>query len=153
MRRGLNHIIFRLKPLQNSLPRHSCVGRNPSIHNTNICFLIEKLDYRLHGNDGIVDVFRVLQKFQAACHGGQSPRYILSYGEHPLPRHKPKSVGAAARRRVLGIMKFQIKNGLNRNSDRFKILAEAVRFELTEGYQPSTVFKTVALNRSATPPS
>ena len=31
-------------------------------------------------------------------------------------------------------------------------LAEAVRFELTEGYQPSTVFKTVALNRSATPP-
>ena len=32
-------------------------------------------------------------------------------------------------------------------------LAEAVRFELTEGYQPSTVFKTVALNRSATLPS
>ena len=31
-------------------------------------------------------------------------------------------------------------------------LAEAVRFELTEGYQPSTVFKTVALNRSATLP-
>ena len=31
-------------------------------------------------------------------------------------------------------------------------MAEAVRFELTEGYQPSTVFKTVALNRSATPP-
>ena len=32
-------------------------------------------------------------------------------------------------------------------------MAEAVRFELTEGYQPSTVFKTVALNRSATLPS
>ena len=32
------------------------------------------------------------------------------------------------------------------------MMAEAVRFELTEGYQPSTVFKTVALNRSATPP-
>ena len=32
-------------------------------------------------------------------------------------------------------------------------LAEAVRFELTEGYKPSTVFKTVALNRSATLPS
>ena len=32
-------------------------------------------------------------------------------------------------------------------------MAEAVRFELTEGYQPSTVFKTVALNRSATPPN
>ncbi len=31
-------------------------------------------------------------------------------------------------------------------------MAEAVRFELTEGYQPSTVFKTVALNRSATLP-
>lgn len=31
-------------------------------------------------------------------------------------------------------------------------MAEAVRFELTEGYQPSTVFKTVALNRSAKPP-
>ena len=31
-------------------------------------------------------------------------------------------------------------------------LAEAVRFELTEGYKPSTVFKTVALNRSATLP-
>ena len=27
-----------------------------------------------------------------------------------------------------------------------------MRFELTEGYQPSTVFKTVALNRSAKPP-
>ena len=35
---------------------------------------------------------------------------------------------------------------------RFSDLAEAVRFELTEGYQPSTVFKTVALNRSATLP-
>ena len=32
------------------------------------------------------------------------------------------------------------------------MMAEAVRFELTEGYQPSTVFKTVALNRSATLP-
>ena len=32
-------------------------------------------------------------------------------------------------------------------------MAEAVKFELTEGYQPSTVFKTVALNRSATLPS
>ena len=35
----------------------------------------------------------------------------------------------------------------------FNYLAEAVRFELTEGYKPSTVFKTVALNRSATLPS
>ena len=34
----------------------------------------------------------------------------------------------------------------------FQEMAEAVRFELTEGYQPSTVFKTVALNRSATLP-
>ena len=34
----------------------------------------------------------------------------------------------------------------------FQEMAEAVRFELTEGYQPSTVFKTVALNRSAKPP-
>lgn len=34
----------------------------------------------------------------------------------------------------------------------FQEVAEAVRFELTEGYQPSTVFKTVALNRSATLP-
>ena len=32
------------------------------------------------------------------------------------------------------------------------MMAEAVRFELTEGYQPSTVFYTVALNRAATPP-
>ena len=31
-------------------------------------------------------------------------------------------------------------------------LAEAVRFELTEGIAPSRVFKTRALNRSATPP-
>ena len=35
---------------------------------------------------------------------------------------------------------------------KYSRLAEAVRFELTEGYQPSTVFKTVALNRSATLP-
>lgn len=35
---------------------------------------------------------------------------------------------------------------------KYTIMAEAVRFELTEGYKPSTVFKTVALNRSATPP-
>ena len=35
----------------------------------------------------------------------------------------------------------------------FQEMAEAVRFELTEGYQPSTVFKTVALNHSATLPS
>ena len=34
----------------------------------------------------------------------------------------------------------------------FQEMAEAVRFELTEGYQPSTVFKTVALKRSATLP-
>ena len=34
----------------------------------------------------------------------------------------------------------------------FQEMAEAMRFELTEGYQPSTVFKTVALNRSATLP-
>jgi hypothetical protein len=34
-----------------------------------------------------------------------------------------------------------------------KEMAEAVRFELTVGYQPTTVFKTVALNRSATLPS
>ncbi len=33
------------------------------------------------------------------------------------------------------------------------VLAEAVRFELTVGYQPTTVFKTAALNRSATLPS
>ena len=32
-------------------------------------------------------------------------------------------------------------------------MAEEVRFELTEGYEPSTVFKTAALNRSATLPS
>ena len=31
-------------------------------------------------------------------------------------------------------------------------MAEEVRFELTEGYEPSTVFKTAALNRSATLP-
>ncbi len=34
----------------------------------------------------------------------------------------------------------------------FQEMVEAVRFELTEGYQPLTVFKTVALNRSATLP-
>ncbi len=34
----------------------------------------------------------------------------------------------------------------------FANLAEAVRFELTEGYKPSSVFKTGALNRSATLP-
>ncbi len=34
----------------------------------------------------------------------------------------------------------------------FLNLAEAVRFELTEGYKPSSVFKTGALNRSATLP-
>jgi hypothetical protein len=34
----------------------------------------------------------------------------------------------------------------------FSYLAEAVRFELTEGYKPSSVFKTGALNRSATLP-
>ena len=34
----------------------------------------------------------------------------------------------------------------------FQEMAEAVRFELTGGYQPPTVFKTVALNRSATLP-
>ena len=39
------------------------------------------------------------------------------------------------------------------NAGFFNYLAEAVRFELTEGYKPSTVFKTVALNRSATLPS
>lgn len=32
-------------------------------------------------------------------------------------------------------------------------VAVGVRFELTEGYQPSVVFKTTALNRSANPPS
>jgi hypothetical protein len=31
-------------------------------------------------------------------------------------------------------------------------MAEAVRFELTDGF-PSPVFKTGALNRSATPPA
>ncbi len=31
-------------------------------------------------------------------------------------------------------------------------MAEGVRFELTEAVQTSTVFKTVALNHSATPP-
>ena len=31
-------------------------------------------------------------------------------------------------------------------------MAEAVRFELTVGYEPTTVFKTAALNRSATLP-
>ena len=31
-------------------------------------------------------------------------------------------------------------------------LAEAVRFELTEGYKPSVLFKSTALNRSATLP-
>ena len=31
-------------------------------------------------------------------------------------------------------------------------MAETVRFELTESYQPPTVFKTVALNHSATFP-
>ena len=37
-------------------------------------------------------------------------------------------------------------------SDACLMMAETVRFELTEGYQPSTVFKTVALNHSATLP-
>ena len=32
------------------------------------------------------------------------------------------------------------------------LLAEAVRFELTEGYQPSVLFKSTALNHSATLP-
>jgi hypothetical protein len=32
------------------------------------------------------------------------------------------------------------------------ILAEGVRFELTVGFRPTTVFKTVALNHSATLP-
>ena len=31
-------------------------------------------------------------------------------------------------------------------------MAEGVGFEPTEGYEPSTVFKTAAFNRSATPP-
>ena len=31
-------------------------------------------------------------------------------------------------------------------------MEETVRFELTEGYKPSAVFKTAALNRSATFP-
>jgi hypothetical protein len=31
------------------------------------------------------------------------------------------------------------------------LMAEGVRFELTVGY-PTTIFKTVALNHSATPP-
>ncbi len=30
--------------------------------------------------------------FQAACHRGQSPRYILSDEEHTVPCHQPKSV-------------------------------------------------------------
>lgn len=34
----------------------------------------------------------------------------------------------------------------------FSHLAEAVRFELTEGYQPSVLFKSTALNHSATLP-
>ena|GEM_PF-5923052 len=34
----------------------------------------------------------------------------------------------------------------------FLHLAEAVRFELTEGYQPSVLFKSTALNHSATLP-
>ena len=38
------------------------------------------------------------------------------------------------------------------NENRLKLMAEEVRFELTEGYEPSTVFKTAALNRSATLP-
>ena len=33
----------------------------------------------------------------------------------------------------------------------YKLLAEAVRFELTASF-PTSVFKTGALNRSATPP-
>ena len=37
-------------------------------------------------------------------------------------------------------------------TEGFLNLAEAVRFELTEGYKPSSVFKTGALNRSATLP-
>jgi hypothetical protein len=35
---------------------------------------------------------------------------------------------------------------------RADLLAEAVRFELTEGYQPSVLFKSTALNHSATLP-
>jgi len=31
-------------------------------------------------------------------------------------------------------------------------MAEGERFELSVGYKPTTVFKTVAFNRSATPP-
>ena len=34
----------------------------------------------------------------------------------------------------------------------FPELAEAVRFELTVGYKPTAVFKTAAINRSATLP-
>ncbi len=33
-----------------------------------------------------------------------------------------------------------------------KRTTEGVRFELTVGYNPTTIFKTVALNHSATPP-
>ena len=38
------------------------------------------------------------------------------------------------------------------SEDSLLFLAGAVRFELTEGYEPSPVFKTGALNRSATHP-
>ena len=47
---------------------------------------------------------------------------------------------------------WQKEKPLVRKQGVLKWVAEAVRFELTEGYQPSTVFKTVALNRSAKPP-
>ncbi len=33
------------------------------------------------------------------------------YEERPVPRHAPKSVGAAARRRVLANFQYIIKNG------------------------------------------
>ena len=36
--------------------------------------------------------------------------------------------------------------------DLHACMAETVRFELTEGYQPSALFKSAALNRSATFP-
>ena len=60
----------------------------------------------------------------------------------------------------VGFFGFENKKRLESSSLSFHFsldkkisrMAEAVRFELTEGYQPSTVFKTVALNRSATLP-
>ena len=53
---------------------------------------------------------------------------------------------------IMAALPIKIRKAPPKNGGAFLILAERVGFEPTEGYKPSTVFKTAAFNRSATSP-